>query len=115
MIQAFLRLPGISAPRIDGAGREVVGRWKCSAFKPQESFGYERESGMGANRGKDKFYGSYKDLQAVMATTDARGYWTERGPHKIFRSDDGVVVGWWCTTKTIVFQGRYVLAQKLRT
>ena len=70
---------------------------------------------MSSSRGKDKYNGPYPDLQAVMAATDARGYWIDRGPHKIFRSKDGVVVRWCATTKTIVFQGRYDATDKLRT
>lgn len=74
----------------------------------------QKKIGMRSTRVKERFLGSYEDLQAAMRQIGAHGYWIERGPHKIFYAHDGAVMGWWRTTKTVIFQGDYRAARSLR-
>ena len=62
----------------------------------------------------NKFRGSYQDLQDRVLLVGAYGMWNDKGNHKQFRTEDGAVLSWWESTKTILFQGPKDLAEDLK-
>ena len=64
---------------------------------------------------KQKFRGTYVELQDKVLLTGIYGEWINMGNHKQFRSEDGGVLNFWELTKTITFQGTLSAATKLET
>ena len=64
---------------------------------------------------KEKFLGTYQELQDKVLLTTINGEWKElpNGP-KQYRSDTGAILNWWETSKTITFQGHKEAANVLR-
>ena len=61
-----------------------------------------------------KFIGSLSQLKTRFSDLGVTGaWWCGQGYHEL-RTDDGVVVYWWPSTKTILFHGRRVPAAKLK-
>jgi hypothetical protein len=64
---------------------------------------------------KTKFLGPLEDLQAIVTATRIPGYWSELlSGHYQFRTLDGAVLNWWCSTGTVSFQGTPGAAKKLQ-
>jgi len=59
------------------------------------------------------FPGNYNKLKNTVEQTSLPGKWRElKCGQKQFRTDDGGVLNWWETTKTITFQGRNLTARE---
>ena len=64
---------------------------------------------------RPKFYGNIVQLMAVVQATGAGGEWRELlDGHYQFRGDDGAVLNWWETTRTVSFQGAACSARRLQ-
>ena len=63
-----------------------------------------------------KFLGDYGKLKRCVSRTEIDGGWRDlKYGQKQFRTDDGGVLNWWETTKTVTFQGSNLVAkEKLR-
>jgi len=60
-----------------------------------------------------KFLGSYAKLKKCVSRTEMDGEWRElKYGHKQFRTDDGGILNWWETTKTVTFQGHSLAARE---
>jgi hypothetical protein len=62
---------------------------------------------------KVKFPGTYEELQDRVLLTGVFGKWSDLGNQKQYRTDDGAVLNWWESSKTITFQGATPAARKL--
>ena len=60
-----------------------------------------------------KFNGSYQDLQDQVLLSGVYGEWIDRGNHKQFKAENGAVLNWWKSTRTINFQGNIRSAKAL--
>ena len=55
---------------------------------------------------KNKFRGTYQDLQDKVLLTGINGEWKElNNGQKQYKTEDGATLNWWETSKTIQFQG----------
>lgn len=55
----------------------------------------------------EKYQGNYQSLQDHVLLTGDNGEWRELDNNlKQYRTEDGAVLNWWASTKTIMFQGR---------
>lgn len=67
-----------------------------------------------SGKAKMKFVGTLQQLKDRFSNLGVSGtWWHAHGYHEL-RTDDEVVVHWWPSTKTIVFQGRRAPAAKLK-
>jgi hypothetical protein len=55
---------------------------------------------------KKKFSGSFQDLQNKVAIIDVAGEWKDLGNQKQYITENGAVLNWWESSKTILFQGK---------
>lgn len=53
----------------------------------------------------DKFNGTFKELQHRVSLTGVSGEWKIEENKKLFRANNGAILSWWESTKTISFQG----------
>ncbi len=60
-----------------------------------------------------KFRGSYQELQDMVLMTGVMGEWIDMGNHKQYREDNGAILNWWESTKTITMQGKHSATVKL--
>lgn len=63
--------------------------------------------------GMKKFNGNFKELQQCVLLAGIFGIWEDKGNHKTYRADNGAVLNWWMSTKTISFQGQHQGAKEL--
>ena len=60
-----------------------------------------------------KFLGDYGELKRCVSRTEMDGKWRDlKYGQKQFRTDDGGVLNWWETTKTVTFQGHNLAARE---
>jgi hypothetical protein len=52
-----------------------------------------------------KYYGSYEELQNLLALTGIGGVWRDLGNQKQYVANTGAILNWWQSTKTVYFQG----------
>jgi hypothetical protein len=52
-----------------------------------------------------KFGGTFNELERHVLMVGLPGYWDDHGNHKQFRADNGAILNWWQSTKTVTFQG----------
>jgi predicted nucleotide-binding protein len=52
-----------------------------------------------------QFKGSYQELQDQVLLTGIDGEWKDLGNQKQYKAENGAVLNWWETSKTIQFQG----------
>jgi hypothetical protein len=64
---------------------------------------------------KTKFPGKYGHLKDLIMLTGNRGIWHDFRTRKRYRTDNGAVLNWWESTKTITFQGPELAAKELET
>lgn len=55
---------------------------------------------------KNKFRGTYQELQDKVLLTGINGEWRElNNGQKQYKTEDGATLNWWESSKTIQFQG----------
>ncbi len=52
-----------------------------------------------------KFKGSYQELQDKVLLTGVNGEWSDKGNQKQYRAENGAILNWWESSKTVQFQG----------
>jgi len=63
----------------------------------------------------DKYYGTSAQLKEIINQTGIQGLWSNTGDKYIFRSDEGGILNWWESNKTIQFQGNDTAKNNLQT
>jgi hypothetical protein len=64
---------------------------------------------------KLRFTGDFKKLEKCVLRTGIPGKWREHeNRQKQFRSDDGAMLSWWESTKTLLFEGQKPAIPKLK-
>ncbi len=62
----------------------------------------------------DKYRGNYQKLQDHVLLTGVVGTWNDKGNQKEYRTEDGAILNWWESSKTIQFQGPKDLAEEFK-
>ena len=52
-----------------------------------------------------KYYGSYDELQNLLALTGIGGVWRDFDNQKQYVANTGAILNWWRSTKTVNLQG----------
>ena len=64
---------------------------------------------------KQKFKGTYKELKKCISWTGIAGRWREHeNRQKQYRTDDGAMLSWWESTKTLLFEGQKARIPKFK-
>lgn len=61
-----------------------------------------------------KFEGEFTELKDRVSQIGYVGKWVEENGKVVFRSDDGAILNWWSSTKTVNFQGAPEARMKLQ-
>ena len=62
-----------------------------------------------------KFKGTYKELKKCISRMGITGHWHEHeNRQKQYRTDDGAMLSWWESTKTLLFEGQKPAIPKLK-
>jgi hypothetical protein len=64
---------------------------------------------------KLRFKGNYKELKKCVSQTSLSGKWREHeNRQKQYRTDDGAMLSWWESTKTLLFEGQKPAIPRLK-
>ena len=64
---------------------------------------------------KLRFEGTYKELKKCISRMGITGHWCEhKNSQKQYRTNDGAMLSWWESTKTLLFEGQKAEIPKLK-